>query len=323
MKSALLGLTTFVSIVFSGSSISQNYPDKPLRIIVPYVAGGATDIYARVLAKNMTDTMGQTVIVDNRPGAATIIGTQVAAKSPNDGYTLLLGVVATFTSNPHLYKTLPYAYEDFSPIAMVCESAGWSLMIHPSLPAKTVEQFIAVGKSRPGQIAMGSFGVGSGPYVVLKSFERLAKLNMIEVTYKGAAEVRRDLLAGHIMLSGEGIAGAIPLHQAQKLRILAISGPKRVSQLPDVPTLVESGFPQLLLVNRFAMLAPKGTNEKIVTKLNEVIVQGMHKSNYQELLKSDAATMPEKTSPEGVTEAIRRDGVVWKELISNLNIKPQ
>ena len=323
MKSVFLGLGTVVSMVFGGYAIGHNYPDKPLRIIVPYVAGGATDIYARVLAKNMTDALGQTVIVDNRPGAATIIGTQIAAKSPNDGYTVLLGVAATFTSNPHLYKSLPYAFDDFSPVAMIAESAGWSLMIHPSIPAKTVEQFIAVGKSRPGQIAMGTFGVGSGPYVVLKSFERLAKLNMIEVTYKGAAEVRRDLMAGHIMLSGEGIAGAIPLHQAQKLRILAISGPKRVNQLPEVPTLVESGFPQLLLVNRFAMLAPKGTNEKIVAKLNEVIVQAMHKNNYQDLLKSDAATMPEKTSPEGVSESIKRDNVVWKELIGHLNIKPQ
>ncbi|MCW5574934.1 MAG: tripartite tricarboxylate transporter substrate binding protein, partial [Burkholderiales bacterium] len=277
MKKVFFKLLPIAVLIFSGFAYGQNYPEKPLRIIVPYVAGGATDIYARVLAKNMTDALGQTVIVDNRPGAATIIGTQVAAKSPNDGYTLLLGVVATFASNPHLYKNLPYAFEDFSPITMVGESAGWSLMVHPSLPAKTVEQLISVSRSRPEQIAMGTFGIGSGPYVVLKSFERLAKLNMVEVSYKGAAEVRRDLLAGHIMLSGDGIAGAIPLHQMQKLRILAISGSKRVNQLPDVPTLVESGFPQLLLVNRFSMLAPKGTNEKVIGKLNEAVVLAMSK----------------------------------------------
>ena len=193
---------------------AQTYPVKPVRIVVPYVAGGATDIYARVVGKGLSEELGQNFIVENRPGAATIIGAQAVAQAPKDGYTLLFTVSATLSANPHLYKQLPYKFEDFAPVGLAGQSQGWTLSIHPSIPAKSVPQFVAFAKARPGSVVLGSLGAGSGPFLVGKTFERLAALQFTEVSYKGSAEAMRDLMAGHIGMYCEGIAGALAQHKA-------------------------------------------------------------------------------------------------------------
>lgn len=302
--------------------MAQSYPEKPVRIVVPYVAGGATDLYARILSKNLSEVLDRTFVVDNRPGAATIVGAQAVAQALKDGYTLLFTVSATFSANPHLYKKLPYAVDDFTPVAMLGRSSGWTISLHPSLPARNIKDLIAFVKTRPEQVVMGSLGRGSGPYLVGKSFERLAGLKFVEVSYKGSAEAMRDLIAGHIAVYCDGLAGALPQHQAGKLRIVAISGPKRSSLVPEVPTLVESGYPELALTNFWALFAPAGTSPEIIKRLHAAAIKSADQENYRSRLTADGV-VPETSTSAGLSEFVKRDTETWRRLITALNFTPE
>lgn len=318
----ITGLLVASAAFFPGGATAQLYPEKPVRVVVPYVAGGATDLYARIISKNLSEVLEKPFVVDNRPGAATIIGAQAVAQAPRDGYTLLFTVSATFSANPHLYKKLPYSVDDFSPVAMVGRSSGWTISLHPSMPAKNVKELIAFAKARPGQVVMGSLGRGSGPYLVGKSFERLAGLQFVEVSYKGSAEAMRDLIAGHIAVYCDGLAGALPQHQAGRLRIVAISGPKRSPLVPDVPTLVESGYPELALTNFWALLAPAGTSPEIVRRLHAATIKAAEQENYRSRLTADGV-VTETSTPAALSEMIKRDTETWRRLISALNFTPE
>ena len=306
----------------TGSALAQSYPDKPVKVIVPYVAGGATDIYARILSRNLSEGLEKQFVVENRGGAATIIGAQVAAQAPKDGYTLLFTVSATFSANPHLYKKLLYSVDDFAPVAMVGRSSGWTLSVHPTIPAKNVKELIAFAKTRPGQVIVGSLGRGSGPYLVGKSFERLAGLKFIEVSYKGSADAMRDLIAGHIAVYCDGLSGALPQHQAGRLRIVAITGPRRSPLVPDVPTMAESGFPEMVLTNFWALFAPAGTPAEIVRRLNDAAIKAAENDSYRSKFVADAGIF-ETTGPAGLSEMIKRDTETWRRLISALDITPE
>ena len=306
----------------TGSALAQSYPDKPVKVIVPYVAGGATDIYARILSRNLSEGLEKQFVVENRGGAATIIGAQVAAQAPKDGYTLLFTVSATFSANPHLYKKLLYSVDDFAPVAMVGRSSGWTLSVHPTIPAKNVKELIAFAKTRPGQVIVGSLGRGSGPYLVGKSFERLAGLKFIEVSYKGSADAMRDLIAGHIAVYCDGLSGALPQHQAGRLRIVAITGPRRSPLVPEVPTMAESGFPDMVLTNFWALFAPAGTPAEIVRRLNDAAIKAAENESYRSRFIADAGIF-ETTGPAGLSEMIKRDTETWRRLISALNITPE
>ena len=325
MLTRLAGITrvfaAFAALV-AGGAIAQSYPEKPVRVVVPYVAGGATDIYARILSKNLAEVLGRPFIVDNRSGAATIVGAQAVAQAPKDGYTLLFTVSATFSANPHLYKKLPYSVEDFSPLAMVGRSSGWTISVHPSMPARNLKELVAFAKARPGEVVMGSLGRGSGPYLVGKSFERLAGLKLVEVSYKGSAEAMRDLIAGHIAVYCDGLSGALPQHQAGKLRIVAITGPKRSPLVPDVPTLAASGYPEMVLTNFWALLAPAGTPAEIIRRLQEAAIKAAEHESYRSRFIADAGIF-ETSGPSGLAEMIKRDTETWRRLISALNIPPE
>lgn len=321
-KAALNRISAFAMVLISTNVVSQGYPEKPVRVVVPYVAGGATDRYARIISKNLWDLMGQPFLVDNRPGAATIIGAQAATQAPKDGYTLFFTVSATFSANPHLYKKLPYSVENFAPIAIVGVSSGWTLSAHPSLPPRTVKELVAFVKARPGQVVIGTLGVGSGPYLVAKTFERLAGLKFVDVSYKGSADAIRDLLGGHIMMYSDGLAGALPLHNAGRLRIVAITGPRRSPLLPDVATLVENGYSEMALTNFWALYAPAGTSADIINKLHAAVVKATDTDSYRSILMAEAVT-PETSTPADLAKAIRRDTETWRRLIAPLNIEPK
>lgn len=311
-----------VSCWQTGSALAQSYPDKPVKVIVPYVAGGATDIYARILSRNLSEGLEKQFVVENRGGAATIIGAQAAAQAPKDGYTLLFTVSATFSANPHLYKKLLYSVDDFVPVAMVGRSSGWTLSVHPTIPAKNVNELIAFAKTRPGQVIVGSLGRGSGPYLVGKSFERLAGLKFIEVSYKGSADAMRDLIAGHIAVYCDGLSGALPQHQAGRLRTVAITGPRRSPLVPEVPTMAESGFPDMVLTNFWALFAPAGTPAEIVRRLNDAAIKAAENESYRSRFVADAGIF-ETTGPAGLSEMIKRDTETWRRLISALDITPE
>ena len=314
-------VTLLVLASFSTQGMAQPYPTKPVRIVVPYVAGGATDLYARLVGRSMSEYLGQQFFVDNRPGAATIIGAQAVAQAPKDGYTLLFTVSATLSANPHLHKQLSYKAEDFAPVGLMGVSHGWTISVHPSIPARTVKEFVALAKARPSTIVMGSLGPGTGPFLVGKTFERLAGVSFIEVSYRGSAEAMRDLLAGHIAMYCEGIAGAVHQHKAGKLRILAITGRQRSPELPDVPTLLESGYADLVVTNLWGLFAPAGTPTDVITRLNAAMVQTVERESFRSRLANDGVNA-EASTPAALGELIKRDAEIWHRIIAPLRISP-
>ncbi len=313
------GLTFLMLAASCVSASAQTYPAKPVRVVVPYVAGGATDVYARVVGRGLSDQLGQQFVIENRPGAATIIGAQTVAQAPKDGYTLLFTVSATLSANPHLYKQLSYKPEDFAPIGLMGSSHGWTIAVHPSVPAKSIKDFVAFAKTRPSQLVMGSLGPGTGPFLVGKTFERLAGLSFTEVSYKGSAEAMRDLLAGHISVYCDGIAGALQQHKAGKLRILAITGPKRSPELPDVVTLLESGYSDLVVTNLWGLFAPAGTPADIITRLNAAMVKTVERDDIRARLANDGVNA-ESSTPAALGDMIKRDSAIWRRIIEPLRI---
>ncbi len=298
---------------------AQGYPVKPVRIVVPYVAGGATDVYARVVGRGLTEQLGQQFVIENRPGAATIIGAQAVAQAPKDGYTLLFTVSATLSANPHMYKQLSYKTDDFAPVGLMGTSHGWTIAVHPSVPAKSIKEFAAFAKQRPSQLVMGSLGPGTGPFLVGKTFERLAGLSFTEVSYKGSAEAMRDLLAGQISVYCDGIAGALQQHKAGKLRILAITGPKRSPELPAVGTLLEAGYSDLVVTNLWGLFAPAGTPADIITRLNAAMVKTVERDDMRARLASDGVNA-ESSTPAALGDMIRRDSGIWRRIIEPLRL---
>ena len=311
------------AVLLAAPSMSgaQTYPSRPVRVVVPYVAGGPTDVYARILSKNLSEIMGSPFIIDNKGGAATIIGAEAVAQAKNDGYTLLFTVLTTFSSNPALYKALPYKVDDFAPIANVA-AGSFVLAINPSLPVKTVPEFVAYVKANPGKVAMGSLGIGTGPYIVGSTFARVAGLELIEVPYKGSAAAITDLLAGNIGVYFDGLASALAQHKAGKVRILAVSSPKRSPVIPDIPTFTEAGYPELAVSAYWALLAPAGTPKEIIARLNAATLKAANEEGFKSRLLSDGVTL-ETTTPDGLTELIRRDADAWQRLIRPLNIPLQ
>jgi tripartite-type tricarboxylate transporter receptor subunit TctC len=211
---------------------------------------------------------------------------------------------------------------DFTPVAIVGVSSGWTLSVHPSVPARTVKEFTAFARARPGEIVMGTLGAGSGPYLVAKTFERLAGLKLIEVSYKGSAEAMRDLLGGQIMMYSDGLAGALAQHKAGRLRILAITGPKRSPLVPEVATLVESGYPEMALTNFWALLAPAGTPPEVVARLHAAVVKATDQETFRTRLASEGV-VPGTSTPAELADAIRHDTEKWRRLIASLNLKPE
>lgn len=302
-------------------SFAQTYPNKTVRIVVPYVPGGATDLYARIIAKNMSDMFRQPFIVDNKPGAATIVGAQAAAQAPKDGYTLLFTVAGTLSANPHLYKELPYKPEDFTPISLV-GSSRYTLTVDANLPVRSLREFVDYVKARPGKVAMATLGSGSGGFFAAKTFEQVYGLDMIETTYKGTADALRELMGGRVALYPDGISGVLGLHKAGKVRILAVTSTTRSADLPDVPTMVELGFPDFVVTNWFALLAPTGTPADIVSSLNAATVKIVAGEEFRSKLLANGID-PESSTPAELGALIKRTSEISRKMITSLKVQPQ
>ena len=298
------------------------YPEKTVRVVVPYVPGGATDLYARILARNMGDLFKQQFIIENRPGAATIVGATVVSQAPKDGYTLLFTVANTLSSNPYLYKVLPYKAEDFAPVSLVGVNRYYTVTTDASLPVKNVKEFIDYVKARPGQLAMATLGSGSGGYFTGKMFEQVYGLNMIETTYKGTADALRELMGGRVAMYPDGISGVLALHKAGRVRILAVTYTARHPEVPDVPTMVELGFPDFVVSNWFALLAPSGTPEAIITTLNAAAVKVVAGDDYRSRLIANGVS-PESSTPAELAALIKRTSEISRKMITALKIQPE
>lgn len=285
----LVAICAALPLLGRAASIAGTYPDRAIRLVVPFPAGGGVDIVTRILAAELTDKLGQQVVVDNRAGASGILGSEFVAKAAPDGYTLLMGNVATHAVNPSLYRKLSYdPLKDFSPVSRVAEVPEM-LLVHPSVPATTVKELIAFAKTRPGELTFGSAGNGTPPHLAAELFKSMAKINIVHVPYKGTPPAMTDLMGGHITMIFSNILSALPPVNANKLKALGVTSRKRARVAPNIPTIAESGLPGFEEYSWYGVLAPAGTPSAIVTKLNGAIVQSLKSPTIVERLLQQGA----------------------------------
>ena len=302
--------------------VAQPYPSKAIRLIVPFPPGGPVDTLARIVSQQLAPRLGQQIVVDNRAGANGIIGTEMAATAPPDGYTLLLGNVGPIAANISLYRKLPYdPVRSFAPIAMIAV-APQILVAHPSLPARSVPELIRVAKARPGQLAYGSPGKGSGAHLSMELFKTQAGIDVVHVPYKGAVPALTDLLGGQISLVLSSILPAQPLVSTAKLIGLAVTSRQRSPALPLVPTMAESGLADFEAIAWFGVLAPAGIPHATIASLNRELSAAMRAPEVRQQLVTVGSESVSGT-PEQFAGYIRSEIAKWREVIHNAGIKPQ
>lgn len=308
-----------LTLSFSSFAQSQSYPSKPIRFIVPFPPGGGNDLLARELAQNLAEPLGQPVLVDNRPGASTIIGTELAAKAPPDGHTIFMGNNSTLAINPNLYRKLPYdAVKDFAPVSLLA-SAPFVLLVHRSLPARSVKELIELARARPGQLNFGSAGTGITTHLAGEMFNIMARVNMVHIPYKGAGPAMTDLIAGHIQLAFNNVLSALPHVRSGRLRALGVTSAERSPVLPNLPTIAESGLPGYEAGAWYAVLAPARTPPQIVSRLHTEFVKVLQQPKVQERLSSDGAGIVGST-PEVLAKTIEADIARWGQVIKQTGL---
>ncbi len=296
------------------------YPTRAIRMVVPFPPGGTTDILARVAGQKITEATGQQVIVDNRPGAGGNIGTEIVAKAPPDGYTLLAAPGSTLTIHPSLYSKLPFdTLKDFAPITIIAAVPNL-LVAHPSLPVKNVKELIALAKARSGQLNYASTGAGQSTHLSMELFKITAGIDMTHIPYKGSSPALTDLLAGQVPVMFDNMPSCLPHVKANKLRALGLSTLKRSPALPALPTIAESGLPGFEVSVWFGILAPAGTPRDIVSHLNAIIVKALASPDMRERLAGQGAE-PIGNTPEEFTAQMRRDLVKWAKVVKDAAIK--
>jgi len=309
-----LGMTVLPSV-----GHAQPFPSKVITIVVPFPAGGATDVVARAIAQGMSGSIGHQVIVDNRPGANGSIGTALVAKSKPDGYMLVMGGVNTHAMNDALYKNLPYdSLKDFSPIALTARIPV-AFVVHPSLPVKSIRELIDLAKSQPGQLTYGSSGAGGPHHLAMELFKSLAKVDIVHVPYKGGAPQLNDLLGGHIKIGAIGLPPALPHIQAGSLRPLAVTEAKRSVFMPDLPTVAEAALPGFEVTYWLGLLGPAGMPNDIVEKLNSEIVAVLKRPDVQEQLGKQGAEVVTSTAAE-FRSMLTAEVAKWAKVVKEANV---
>jgi len=292
----------------------QTYPTKPIRMVCPFPPGGTTDLVARLVALKLTEAWGQQVVVDNRPGAGGVIGTEMVAKAVPDGYTILLGSITTHAVNPALYKKLDFdPVKDFTPVSLVVSSPQL-LAVHPAVPAKSVKELIALAKAKPGQLNYGSAGTGTSPHLTFELFKRMASIDVVHVPYKGTGPAITDLVGGQVQMMITGIVALMPHVKSGKLRALAVTSAKRVSALSDVPTVAESGVPGFDVSSWFGVFLPAHTPRMIVTKMNGEIRRILEQPSVRRRLIDQGAD-PASNTPEEFAAYVKAEMARWGEVV--------
>lgn len=300
---------------------AQSYPVKPIRIVVGFAAGGATDATARTVGQKLSEQLGQPVTVENRTGASGSIATERVAKSPPDGYTLLM-MGAAETILPALRARLPYDLEhDLAPVSLIT-IAPYILVIHPSVPARNVKELVALARSQPGKLSYGSAGVGGSAHLAAELFNLTAKVKLVHVPYKGNAEAAIATSAGEVELSFPGVTGALPLLAAGKLRPLAVTSAKRASFLPSIPTLDESGLRGYDFPTWYGVLAPASVPKEVITRLNEVIGKTVNTPEMRQVLNKQGLEVKTST-PEEFAAFIHGEIAKNARLVKLIGIKPE
>ena len=294
------------------------FPVKPVRFIVPFAPGGGTDAFARTVSAKLTQTWGQQIVVENRAGAQGNIGTAAGAKAAPDGYTLTLAYVGTLAINPHLYRDA--GYDPLKEFAAVTRGTleAWVLVVHPSLPVHSVKELAALAKKRPGQLSFASSA--SGTQLVGELFKMATGTNIVHIPYKGAGPAVIDLLAGNVQMMYSNPTAAVPHVKSGKLRGLAVTGRKRLEALPDLPTGVEAGYPELDVLGWYGVVVPSATAPSIVTKLNVDVVNALNSPDVRERMKAFGQELSPST-PEQFQEQIRNDYALWGKVVRASGVK--
>ncbi len=315
---ALLAIFSALAVA-PATAQTTDYPNRPVRIIVPQTAGGAVDIVARAIAQKLSESWGQQVIIDNRPGANGIIGMEAVAKAKPDGYTLGAPFTSVLAINPFVYKTLPYdAFRDFAPV-MQSVANVIVLVVHPSLPVRSVKDLVALGKSRPGDLVYGSFGVGNLTHLAGELLRMETKMKMVHVPYKGETPAVTNLIGGQYVLLFSTSAGVFAHIKEGRLRLLATGGEKRAAAYPDAPTMAEAGFPGAGVTGWSGLAMPAGTPPEIVQKFSREAARHVKSAEMSERLTALGAE-PVGSSPEEFTAFIKSEATKWSRVIREAGI---
>lgn len=324
IKYLLISLATGIALAgmtLPAAAQQTSYPLRPVRLVVPSSPGGGTDISARILAPQLTQFLGQQVIVENRPGAGTMIGGEVVARAAPDGYTLLMGI-STLAINPAMYKKVTYdAIKDLAPVSQAVSLSN-VLVIHPSLPSRNLKEFIAFAKARSGQINFASAGVGTSPHLSMELFLVIANLKMLHVPYKGSGPGVTDLIAGHVPVMMPNMLSAQAHIKSGRVRALGVTGTKRAPGAEDIPTIAEAGLPGYEAVQWYGVLAPAATPRDIITKLHAGVVRALQNPDVRQRLLNDGAE-PVGSSPEEFAAYLRSETTKWAKVIKAAGIQPE
>ena len=298
----------------ASTALSQDYPSRPIRIIVPFPAGGTADLLARQIGQIMSEALRQQVLIENRAGAGGNIGADLAARSKPDGYTLLMGTVSTHAINPNLYPKMPYdPVKDFAPVTMVARMPNL-LVVHPSVPANNVAELIALAKARPGALAFASAGNGTTQHLAGELFKKMAGVDMIHVPYKGNAPAVTDLVGGQVQVMFDNIPVSLQQVRAGKLRALAVTGPARSPVLPELPTLAEAALPGYSITSWFGLYAPSGTSPQIIERLNREANKALATAQIRRRL-TDQGIEPAGGTPGQFADFMRAELVKWGKIV--------
>jgi tripartite-type tricarboxylate transporter receptor subunit TctC len=302
MKRALL-----LAFLFCAQAYAQNFPTRPIRVVVTSPAGGSNDIINRTLAAKLTEYLGQPVVIDNKPGASGFVAAESVAKAAPDGHTLLAATEATLVTNPLFFAKVPYdAQRDFTPVTIAVE-IDYVLLVHPSVPARSVHELIALAKAQPGRLNYASSGNGSSFHLGMELFKRLAGVDMVHVPFKGSALSVNAMLAGEVQVMLNGTVNGLPLAKSGKLRALAVTGAKRSPLAPELPTVAESGLPGYEMSGWFGTVAPAGTPAAVIARLNAEYVRALHAPEVRTRLEGFGLDIV-GDSPEDMARRMREDG---------------
>ena len=325
LGAALLGaalLSAALLLLAAAPSAAETYPDRPLRIVIPFAAGGPNDMIARPLADHLSQALGQPVIIDNRPGANGILGTTVVAKSPPDGYTLLM-TTGSFTANPAAGAKTSYdALNDFAPVTLLAQSFGIALMVRPDLPAKSLRDLVEMARRAPGSLSYAHSGVGNANYVTAELFQKMAGIELIRVPYKGSASFAPDIMSGQVTMAFMSAVIATPNVKSGLLRALATTGSERAPALPDTPTFQELGFKEMDVTGYFGLWFPAGTPGERVSLIQREAAKALATPAVKKVIQ-DSGLKPIGSTPEEFSHFVARDFEWQKDIARRIGLQPE